>query len=83
MMEELFWYVSCSGNYASGMWCPFNSKEEAIAYVKKELGTNKIDFEGVDEYGDYTIKSKEAWGFDEYTIEQRKQDEILKEEYME
>jgi hypothetical protein len=82
-IQHNFWYISCSGSYASGMWCPFESKEEAIAYIKKEIGDSKIVFEGIDKYGDYTIKISYKFGFDEYSISQRKDNEILKEEYIE
>lgn len=82
-IKHNFWYVSCSGYYASGIWCPFESKEEAIAYVKKEIGNSEILFEGIDKYGDYAIKISDKLIFDEYFIYQRKDDEILKEEYIE
>lgn len=82
-IKHNFWYVSCSGSYASGMWCPFDSKKGAIAYIKKEIGDSKIVFEGIDKYGDYTIKTSCKFGFNEYNILQRKNNEILKEEYIE
>lgn len=82
-IQHNFWYVYCSGIYASGMWCPFNSKEESIDYVKKEIGDRKIVFEGINVCGDYTFKTSDDFAFNEYSISQRKDDEILREEYIE
>ncbi len=81
-IKHNFWYVSLLGDYASGMWCPFESKKEAINYVKKEMDCHEITFEGINEYGDYTIKFS-GGDFFEFWICQRKDNEIIKEVYIE
>jgi len=84
MIEE-FYYITCLGSYARGMFCPFNTFEEAREFLtNEEIKEREILFEGIDEYKDYTIKVKpQNFCFDKYSICQRKKDEILEESYME
>lgn len=86
-IKSNFWYVLFFGDYASGMWCPFETKEKAVKEVKKHLKEeydtdNKIVFEGLDKYRDYMIKF-EYGEFDRFIIKQRKDGEILEQSYIE